>query len=81
MGSRFDEKLGKITLDDVKAVLSDHGTPPASICRHPHDGPGDEGLPNTGYTAASLIAEPAAGRLHISFENPCENDYAVYSLR
>jgi isopenicillin-N N-acyltransferase-like protein len=80
MEALFDEKAGKLTLDDVKAVLSDHGTPPAHICRHPHDGFGDAGLPNTGHTAASLIAEPAQGRLHIAYQNPCENDYAVYSL-
>lgn len=81
MRTLIEGRLSHITVDDVKQFLSDHDGHPTSICRHPHDGHGDDILPNTGRTICSLIAEPAEGRLHVCCGNPCENVYEVHSLR
>jgi len=64
------------TVDDMKAILSDHDGYPRSICRHPND------QPSFGHmgTVCSLIMEPAEGRMHISRGNPCTNPYATYTL-
>lgn len=72
------EKWGRITVDDVKRFLSDHDRHPVSICRHAHEGETHGMLGPHGYTVASLIAEPASGRLHVSEGNPCENAFAIY---
>ncbi|MBI3862053.1 MAG: hypothetical protein HY290_09170 [Planctomycetia bacterium] len=80
MRQMIGEKFGTITVDDVRGFLSDHSGHPLSICRHPHDGPGDAILPNTGKTVAALIAEPARGVLHVARGNPCHVPFARYSL-
>lgn len=77
----IDEKLGKLTVADLKRILSDHDGFPTSICRHPHDGPDHPSVSARGRTTASLIAEPAAGRLHVCRGNPCAGEFAVYELR
>jgi isopenicillin-N N-acyltransferase-like protein len=68
---------GPVTLDEIKRLLSDHEGYPTSICRHPNDDPA------IGWqrSVVSVILEPAAGRMHLSRGNPCENPYEVYELR
>jgi isopenicillin-N N-acyltransferase-like protein len=73
-------KLGTITVADVKAWLADHSGYPTSICRHPHSGPDHPSVAARGHTAASLIAEPAAGRLHVARGNPCRAEFATYHM-
>jgi isopenicillin-N N-acyltransferase-like protein len=73
-------KFGSITADDMKSFLADHSGQPTSICRHAHDGPDHPSVSARGRTVASLIAEPAAGRLHVSRGNPCRNGYSTFSL-
>jgi isopenicillin-N N-acyltransferase-like protein len=51
-------------------MLSDHDGYPKSICRHE---PGFE-------TIASLVAEPAHGRLHVALGNPCQHAAVTYSV-
>lgn len=80
MRTLIREKFGSITVDDVKLFLSDHDGLPVSICRHPHDGYGDDILPASGHTAAAMIAEPASGRLHVACGNPCENAFLPFEL-
>lgn len=75
------EKYGSITVEDVKGFLSDHENYPIGICRHPHEGHGDEILPASGHTVAALIAEPVKGKLHVSRANPCENPFEEYGLK
>ncbi len=75
------ERLGQLTVADLQRILADHDGHPTSICRHPHAGPDHPSVSARGRTTASLIAEPARGRLHVSRGNPCENEYAVYELR
>lgn len=74
--SILDTKSGKVGVDDVKAILSDHDDHPTSICRHPND------HPNTGSdrSVISMIIEPDAGRMHVTNGNPCDNPYKIYKL-
>jgi isopenicillin-N N-acyltransferase-like protein len=80
MQELFESHPARLTVEDLKGFLSDHAGYPTGICRHPHEGVDDPVLPRTGLTAASLIAEPDRGRLHISRGNPCETAYATYRL-
>jgi isopenicillin-N N-acyltransferase-like protein len=62
-----------LSVEDLQDIYRDHDGHPGSICAHPTaDG--------TSKTVASLISEPAAGRLHATFGSPCENEYAVYTF-
>src|SRR5262249_19342036 len=73
-------RFGHLTVEDLKRFLSDHAGAPTSICRHSHDGPDHPSVSARGRTTASLIAEPAAGRLHVSRGNPCQAAYRTYDL-
>ena len=73
-------KSGQLLIEDLKRFLADHEGHPTSICRHPHTGPDHPSVSARGRTTASLIAEPASGRLHISRGNPCQSTYALYHL-
>lgn len=75
------DDFGKLTVTHLQRILSDHDGYPVSICRHPHAGHGDTILPAHGRTVAALIAEPAAGRLHVARGNPCQNPFVTYSLQ
>lgn len=74
MRSNGIESGGKLGVDDMKRILSDHDGRPKSICRH------QGGNPNISKTTLSLIIEPAAGCMHVALGNPCENEYITYSL-
>ncbi len=73
-------RSGRLTVEDLKGFLADHEGQPTSICRHPHAGPDHPSVSARGRTTASLIAESAAGRLHVSRGNPCQVAYATYRL-
>lgn len=73
-------RMGDITVDDMKRFLADHDNGPVSICRHPHSGPDHPSVSARGKTAASLIAEPDKGVMHVSRGNPCEIEYQTYHL-
>lgn len=73
-------RYGAITVDDMKRFLADHEGRPTSICRHPHAGPDHPSVSARGKTAASLIAEPARGLLHVSRGNPCTARFETYRL-
>jgi isopenicillin-N N-acyltransferase-like protein len=73
-------KFGSITVADMKSFLADHSGQPTSICRHSHDGPDHPSVSARGRTVASLIAEPAVGRLHVARGNPCQAEYVSYNL-
>ncbi len=60
---------------DLMRVLADHEGHPCSICRHEEPGP------DRMSTVAGLIAEPAAGRLHVSQGPPCAGYWTTYSLQ
>ena len=68
------ERMGKVTVDDVKAFLRDHSGHPSSICRHPSSSDA------VGMTVASLISEPAERRMHVAIGPPCQHEYVTYSM-
>jgi isopenicillin-N N-acyltransferase-like protein len=74
------DKLGTISVADMERILADHQGHPTSVCRHPHQGPDHPSVSARGRTVASLIAEPMAGRLHVSRGNPCQFAYQTYRL-
>lgn len=78
--SLIRQQAGRLNVESMKTILADHDGHPVSICRHPHDGPGDAILPNSGRTIAAMIAEPAHGKLHIASGNPCKTSFVTYEL-
>ncbi|MEE8046961.1 MAG: C45 family peptidase [Dehalococcoidia bacterium] len=68
------EKQPKFSIEDAKALLSDHDGFPTSICRHPNDDP------KTGWqrSVISIILEPGENRMHVTNGNPCESAYETY---
>lgn len=62
-----------LSVEDLQGFFRDHDGYPGSICAHVRPGA-------TVKTVASLISEPAAGRLHAAYGNPCESEYTVYSF-
>lgn len=78
--SLIAERFGAITVEDMKRMLADHSGAPTSICRHPHDGPDHPSVSARGRTVASMIAEPACGRFHVSRGNPCDTSYVTYQI-
>ena len=73
MEALIRERLGSLTLADLKAFFADHSGHPRSICRH------DEGAGGM-RSIFSVIGEPDRGRLHVSVGNPCANQYSTYEL-
>lgn len=76
----IEQQSGRVNLERMQRALADHDGHPVSICRHPHDGPENPILPNSGHTVAAVIAEPQRGRLHVSSGNPCEYPFVEYRL-
>jgi isopenicillin-N N-acyltransferase-like protein len=60
-----------------KRVLSDHENAPLSICDHWED---DDPDPDQSVTTASMIWEPADGRVHVAGGQPCEAEYLTFEL-
>jgi isopenicillin-N N-acyltransferase-like protein len=69
----LDERAGRLTLDDLKHLASDHRPAPEAICRH-------AGPTSAWETAATTIAQPSTGRLHISFGPPCEGRFVSHPV-
>jgi isopenicillin-N N-acyltransferase like protein len=67
--------FGAITVDRMKAHLSDHSDHPTSICRH-----SQTAASGSMKTVASMIAEPAFRRMHVAQGNPCSSRYVTYSM-
>jgi isopenicillin-N N-acyltransferase like protein len=61
----------------AEAVLSDHANEPLSICGHWDDDDPDE---DQSVTTASMVWEPAEGRVHIARGQPCSSEYVTYTL-
>ncbi len=62
-----------LDVEDLQGFFRDHDGKPGSICAHVRED-------STSKTVASLISEPAEGRLHATFGSPCENDYVTYAF-
>ena len=68
------EHRGKLTFERLKEFLADHQLYPRAVCTHA------EGNPWNVATIASIIAEPARGRMHVSLGHACEKRYVTYSI-
>ena len=68
--------FGKVSIDDMKSILSDRQGYPTSINRFPNDDP------QTGWqrSVISVVMEPDAGQMHLSRGNPGDNPYELYEL-
>ena len=73
----LEERLGSVTVQDLKNFLSDHSGYPTSICRHARSGEDPEAASRT---VAGIIAEPAQRRMHVALGNPCENRFVTYAM-
>ena len=58
-------------------MLSDHAHRPFSICGHWNDDDPDE---DQDVTTASMVWEPADGRVHIAGGQPCEAEWLTLEL-
>jgi len=58
-------------------VLCDHENAPFSICDHWED---DDPDPDQSVTTASMVWEPAEGRVHVGLGQPCESGYRTFEL-
>ncbi len=67
---------GRVSIDDVKSILSDRQGFPTSINRYPNDDP------KTGWqrSVVSIVVEPDEGRMHVSRGNPGDNPYERYEM-
>ncbi|MFR5730830.1 MAG: hypothetical protein ACLUD2_01665 [Clostridium sp.] len=60
---------GKISIDDIKRVFSDHGNSPQCICRHADKlKPEDEQL----ETVFSFVCNLTTLEMHFAPKRPCE---------
>ncbi len=76
---KIDTALGKqAVMGAIKTLLRDHSDGPASICRH--RAPVSTYPADQWESVASIIADPEAGALHVSFGNPCEVSYQRFAL-
>ena len=64
-------RLGKITVDTLKAMLADHAGYPASICRH-----GADGL----HSICGYIAEPAKSTFHVRRGYGCSGTWDAHRI-
>jgi isopenicillin-N N-acyltransferase-like protein len=69
----LEPAAGRIGVETLKAVLSDHAGRPEPICRHAADASAWE-------TASCLIGDLGARTLHLSYGPPCEGRFATYRL-
>ncbi len=66
-----------VGVDDLVAVLSDHGAYPHSICRHVDEN--DDPLERS-QTLCSLVIDLDARRLAVAAGPPCDSEYAWFDL-
>ena len=60
-----------------KRVLRDHENAPSSICDHWED---DDPDPDQSVTTASMVWEPAEGRVHVAIGQPCATEYQTFEI-
>jgi isopenicillin-N N-acyltransferase like protein len=71
----LEPKIGRITIDDIKAVMKDEFGAPRAICRSPHEYGGESTM-----TIASLIFDPRNGVLHVAAGQPTQSEYQPVRL-
>ncbi len=71
----LEPKIGRITIDDIKAVLKDEFGAPRAICRSPHDYAGESTM-----TIASLVFDLGKGVMHVAAGQPTRSEYQPVEL-
>lgn len=74
----MEKHHGEISVDLMKELMKDHNNYPGSICRHI-----DKKAPPTQIifkTCATVISNLSENKMHISWGNPCENEFMEYNL-
>lgn len=71
------EKLGQITVEDIKRIMSDHINFPNSICCHPEK---KTIVEEQSKTISSIIMDLTHLKIHVCRGNPCEGKSVTYSL-
>ncbi len=71
----LEPKIGRITIEDIKAVLRDEFGAPRAICRSPHDYGGESTM-----TIASLVFDLKGGVVHVAPGQPTKSEYQVVGL-
>ncbi|MCL5074612.1 MAG: C45 family peptidase [Chloroflexi bacterium] len=77
MQNLLEDKVGNITMEDLKTFTKDHVNYPFSICRHEGEHVEE---PLLTETIASLIIDPSMPSLVVTAGNPCEREYQAFSL-
>jgi isopenicillin-N N-acyltransferase-like protein len=73
----MEKHWGKVSVDVIKELLSDHNNYPDSICRHVDQ---EVPLKQQMKTVASIISYPKEQKMFIAHGNPCENEHIEYKL-
>ncbi len=66
----LNEKRGRITVDDLEKILSDHHDEPRTICRHEAKG----------ATTAAFVANLTDLQMDIAIGNPCVAGFRRYTM-
>lgn len=69
-------KVGRITVDDVKAALFDDFASPWSVCRPPRHTSSN----NLSATVAMIVLQPAAGIMEVALLPALNRDFTTYRL-
>ena len=77
MQAMVKECHGKITVEDIKRMLSDHAGYPYSICDHE-----DPNYPVAvrDDTDFAIIMDLTENCMHLAYGNPCENEFDKYYI-
>jgi isopenicillin-N N-acyltransferase-like protein len=73
----LDDFQGRVSLDHLKALCTDHKHYPRSVCAHPLE---DEPALETISTIAAMIIEPSKGLMHFTGLHPCRQTFTTFSL-
>ena len=74
MRELLERERGRLTPQKAMMLLADHGGYPWGICNHLAERTPDR------CTTAAVVAEPAAGCLHVACGSPCANWPKTYSM-
>ena len=80
MNKLIRSRFGKLSVNDFKTFLRDRDGDPSGICRFAQTTDATADWVTAGMTIASIIAEPAKGRLHVAAGNESETPFELYRM-
>lgn len=72
----IEPRIGRLTVDDIKAALLDDWASPWSICRPPRP----SAMSNLSATVVSLVMQPAIGLMEVALLPAIDPGFARYTL-